>query len=128
MNGGSTPPPRRRAADPLERRHVLQRLDPGIDDLGECAARARRNGSRGRDRRIGPALVEVLEDRQRLGQRDLVAIVVGDLERRDLADRVLGPVGIGVLLALQDVDRDVVVRQLRGPRPIRTRWLAELRQ
>src|ERR1044071_3441003 len=101
--------------DPLERRGVLQRLDTGVDDLGERARPGAQERIARQDRRIGPAFVEGLEDRPRLGQRDLVAVVVGDLERRDLAHRVLGPVGVGVLLALQDVDRDVVVRQLLEP-------------
>jgi hypothetical protein len=47
--GDERPDPRRLVAaerlDLAERRGVLQRLDPGVDDLGE---RARRTGSRGR--------------------------------------------------------------------------------
>ena len=71
MNGcghaASSPPS---ALTALRRRQVLQRLDAGVDDLGELRGRARAgSGSLRQERRLGQALVEVLEDRQRLRDR-----------------------------------------------------------
>src|SRR6266850_5748967 len=40
------------------------------------------------------------------------AIVLGDLERRHLRHRILRAIGLGGLLGMDDVDRDVLVRQL----------------
>ena len=99
---------------------------PEFTISASARARARRYGSLRQERRLGEALVEVLEDRQRLGERVDRAVVLGDLERRHLRHRVLRAVGSACCSRLEDVDRRRTrTRSSLRPSAMRTRWLAD---
>src|SRR5436190_1561059 len=66
----------------LRGRQVLERLDARVDDLRELTRTSAQVQVARQDRLLGPALFEVLEDRQRLRERANAAVVLGDLERR----------------------------------------------
>src|SRR5262249_52706945 len=84
--------------------------DPGVDDLRDPSGLRAEQDVLGQERRIGVALVQVLEDRDRLGEADRVA-PLADLEHRHLAQQVHLAVRRRVLLAAvgQEVDRLVLV-------------------
>ena len=86
------------ACSALEHGQVLQRLDAGVDHLGELARARAQPRVRGQQRRRRETLFEVGDDRHRL-RRSACAAVVDRLSTGTWRDGFSAREGVGVLLA-----------------------------